>query len=65
MVYWEKYAEDGTGFPVTIKNLGKVLGEAGWHRPHHFFQEVAHDLAREGIIRVTNGRDGQPFETYL
>ena len=64
MVYWDQCTDEGY-LPMTLKEVNRQLEEAGWARTQHFFSETAADLARQGIIKVTNGRDGKPFECYF
>ena len=64
MVYWEQCTEDGF-LPMRVKEVSAVLSEAGWHRTLHFFANAAAELSKDGIVKVTCGRDGMPFEVYL
>jgi hypothetical protein len=51
MTYWVEGTEDGT-LPMSIRDVERLLSEAGWIRRHHFFTDTAQSMSQSSIIKV-------------
>ena len=59
-----RHLQDGPG-PINVKSLLFVLSSVGWPYSSFMWAKVISEMASDGVLVQTIGRNKQPFEVYF